>query len=192
MVSAPENRSPNDTLRKLKDLLADGAVQSQAEAARALGLSRQRIHQLVREHDLNLRRPSGRVTFRCGGCGEELTRERSELRFYKHPDLCRSCALQKRGPGKVTLTCQRCGRERRYPPSVARRLTSGLCRRCWASSIPRRRAPAPRVTVVCSACGAERAYREKRAAALKTSLCQRCYPSRAPRSGGRYRTASQG
>ena len=58
----------------------------------ALGLSRQRIHHLDREHDLYLPRPSSLLTFRCVGCGEELTRPRSALRSYKHPDLCRSCS----------------------------------------------------------------------------------------------------
>ena len=193
MVSARKNRPPNPTLLKLKDLLARGAVNSQTEAARALGLSRQRIHQLVRENDLYLPRPSSLVTFRCVGCGVELTRPRSALRSYKYPDLCRSCSRRQRGPGKETVTCQRCGSERRYPPAVVRRLTSGLCRRCWARSIPRRQISAPRVTIVCPACGAERVYREKRAAGLKTSLCQRCYPRQAPRSRrGRYSTTSQG
>lgn len=193
MASVRKNRPPNPTLLKLKDLLARGAVQSQTEAAQALGLSRQRIHQLVNEHDLDLRRPPSLVTFQCAGCGEELTRPRSGLRTYKYPDLCRSCSRRKRGPGKVTVTCQRCGSERRYPPAVVRRLTSGLCRRCWASSIPRRQISAPRVTIVCPACGAERVYRERRAAGLKTSLCQQCYPKQASRNRrGRYSTTSQG
>ena len=193
MVAAPKNRPPNATLLKLKDLLAKGAVQSQTEAARVLGLSRQRIHQLVREHGLNLKKSRDSVTFPCAGCGKELTRPRNSVRPYKYPDLCRSCGRRQRSPGKVTVTCQRCGRERQFPPYVVRRLTSGLCRRCWASSIPRRQISAPRVTVVCPACRAERVYREKRAAGLKTSFCQRCYPRRASRSSrGRYSTASQG
>lgn len=179
--------SPGATLLKLKGLLANGTVQSQAEAARALGLSRQRIHQLVRDHDLTLRKPSGLVTFRCARCGKELTKQRSSLATLKHPNLCESCSRAQRRDS-ITVTCQRCGTERRYRPSVVRRLTSGLCRRCWASSLPTPARTAPRVNVVCPVCGAERLYREKRAAELKTPLCQMCYPSRQ----GRYRAASHG
>ena len=189
MPVSPGNRRANATLLRLKGLLANGAVQSQAEAARVLGLSRQRIHQLVRDHDLALRKPSGLVTFRCARCGEELTRQRSSLSTLKHPKLCGSCSRQqRRHPSKVTVTCQRCGTERRYPPYIVRRLTSGLCRRCWCSSLPRAAPTAPRVNVVCPVCGAERLYREKRAVELKTSLCQKCYLSRQ----GRYRAASHG
>ena len=187
MPVSPGNRPANPTLLKLKGLLANGAVQSQAEAARALGLSRQRIHQLVRDHHLTLRKPSGLVTFRCARCGKELTRQASSLLTLKHPNLCLSCSRQQRRH-RITVTCQRCGTERRYPLSVARRLTSGLCRRCWASSLPRPVPTAPRVNVVCPVCGSERLYREKRAAKLKTSLCQKCYLSRQ----SRYRAASHG
>lgn len=192
MISTQSNRPPNDSLVKLKDLLARGAVQTQAEAARALGLSRQRIHQILREHDLTLKKPPASITFKCAGCEVELTRPRNGLRTFKYPDLCRLCSAKKRRIQKVTVTCGRCGEERYYPPSVVRRLTSGLCRRCWARSIPRREATAPRVTIVCPVCQAERVYRERRAAGLKTSLCQRCYPRQASRKHGRYTITSQG
>lgn len=119
---------------------------------------------------------------------QELTRQRSSLATLKHPNLCESCSRAQRRDS-ITVTCQRCGTERRYPPSVVRRLTSGLCRRCWASSLPRAAPAAPRVDVVCPVCGSERLYRKKRVATLKTPLCQKCYLSR---QGRRYRAASHG
>ena len=165
---------PNQNLMQLKKLLAKGAVESQADAARRLGVSRQYVHQLVHRHGLKAPASWGRVTFDCSECGQTITRRRSELKALKHPDLCSNCR-RNRGPSRMTVTCRRCGRERQFPPHVARRLTSGLCRSCWARAIPKGRKSLPRVIIVCSNCGKERPYRARMAKILKTDLCRPCY-----------------
>lgn len=174
-------RSTNSTLVELKRLFREGAVESQSDAARRLGVSRQYVHQLVRRHDLKAPASWGWVTINCTDCGESVTRQRSHYRALKHPDLCTSCR-RKVGRTWVTLTCERCRRERRFPAHVARRLTSGLCRTCWARAIPRGHKPRPRVIVECSACGAKRAYRARVAKVLKTTLCRKCYQSQGSRT----------
>lgn len=165
---------PNQNLIQLKKLLAKGAVESQADAARRLGVSRQYVHQLVHRHGLNAPASWGRVTFDCSECGQTITRRRSELKALKHPELCSDCR-RKRGPSRIVVRCRRCGRERLFPPHVARRLTSGLCRSCWARAIPKGRTSLPRVIIQCSNCGKERPYRARMAKVLKTDLCRPCY-----------------
>ena len=174
-------RPTNPTLVALKRLLRAGTVQSQSDAARRLGVSRQRVQQLIQANGLKKPTSYGRVTFDCFECGESVTRLRSRHRALKRPDLCDPCR-GKRSLATVTVSCGRCRRERRFPPSVARRLTSGLCRSCWARAIPKGRKPRPRVVVECADCGVKRAYRASLAKLLKTTLCRPCYRSQGLRS----------
>ena len=167
-------RPTNPTLVKLKRLLRGGEVESQSDAARKLGVSRQRVHQLIKLDGLKAPRGWGHVTIHCSECGKSVTRHRSQHRALKRPDLCASCRA-KLGPTLIVLTCKRCGRERRFPAHVARRLTSGLCRSCWARAIPKGRRRRPAIVVECSNCGAKRTYRAALAKVLKTTLCRKCY-----------------
>jgi len=148
-----------DELRKLS------ATHSQSEAARALGITRQRVSQLARRHGLTFRsgwkttprkpcivcglplrrRPKWdyhfacvpRETFTCKRCGRSFTVRKSSLRYGKRVYCGRDCpGLQK------TYPCIICGapvRPDTYQRANLKRKKSRniMCKRCTPYAGPR-------------------------------------------------------
>ena len=166
------------TLSHLKDLIAQG-VESQADAARALGLTRERVRQLVNRHDLNLKRRSVRSDQICHECGTKVHRRNTTIKSLKYPHLCRACAARQRGrKPPVVLVCRLCGAERTYPVYNAKLLKTEYCSRCWGKRIPPALPRPPvdrRIILRCTVCGKERKYRPIDASRLRTDKCLDCF-----------------
>ena len=109
---------------RLRQLIAQGRVQSQADAVRILGVSRQNISQLVRKHGIQLARAvrPRRARPVCQACRKAYTPG-----VRSGDGLCFRC---NREPNRV-LRCESCGAEREVIPSKARTRKTGLCKACW-------------------------------------------------------------
>ena len=167
----PRKHIPGRNVFRLKGLIARGEVHTQADAARALGISRERVRQLVRDHDLDLGRLPTLFRFRCQQCGTKVRRKLAMIDRLKYPHLCGACGRKQRARASlVTVTCTNCGAEREYEKYNASLLTSGLCLKCY-------RPPSRKVTVACSASGRERTKTFGDLKYVKTSLCATCYRS---------------
>jgi hypothetical protein len=111
------------TTTVLLGLVREGKVKSQSEAARLLGVSRQRIHQIVAREGIGLRFQPNSQALTCRQCGRRL----------KHPNgrsavdgLCRYC----RGSSKVMVTCPACGKAKEMFRSDYKRVKSDFRRTC--------------------------------------------------------------
>ena len=188
--AAARNSPPeSSTAVRLVELLATKPVQTQAEAGRMLGISRERVRQLVGALglELNQRRPKSIVT--CRSCGAGTPRSAAELRRLKHPDLCKWCAHTQRPRAPVVVACRTCGRTRTYNQSAAKRRAGSLCRWCWEKGDGRpRKRDRTVVMVECGRCGRQRAYDAWSARQLTSGMCRDCWESRAGRRRSVYRS----
>ena len=110
---------------RLRQLIEQGLVLSQADAVRLLGVSRQRVSQLVKRHGIKLdraRRPR-RLRLVCQACRREYTPG-----ARSGEGVCWRC---NRKPNRVVLRCESCGAEREVMPSKAKVRKTNLCKRCW-------------------------------------------------------------
>jgi len=85
---------------------------SQAELGRILGVSRQRVHDIVNRLDLHqLVRPK-QWSFHCVDCGKPIPYGATR---------CRQCWLKIYGAKMVTLSCDFCGKQFERKESEARK-----------------------------------------------------------------------
>jgi len=186
-ITQPKRRGPRLglTTQLLLQLIEQRNVQSQTEAARLLGVSRQRIHQIVKREgmDLHFEPPKPLARPICGTCGKLFSQRPSA------PDTtCYTC-LHK----KVVVVCPTCGAERRVIPGYASRLKSALCGACSKKAVAdgKRRPDGPRrrrgslAQVTCPRCREERLVFAKEQRTKKTDLCENC--SRLLTTGRRVR-----
>jgi Zn finger protein HypA/HybF involved in hydrogenase expression len=170
----PRRPMASPTLRQLRDLIRAGAVQSQVEAARKIGLSRQRVNQLVLEHGLELRKPPAvNLRFPCTGCGTPIERRQTDVKKLRHPDLCWRCgqATRRRVTERV---CSQCGKKRLYKTSGLSLFTTELCRTCWQKQYDEQRARR-HVTLVCPRCKRGRSFTPSRARVRLSPYCNPCW-----------------
>lgn len=182
---------PSRTLSRLMEVIDKKEVKNQAEAARVLGISRERIRQLVNKHSLDLKRPGPHVGYPCEQCGARIIRKREQLKRHRYPMLCSACARRQQPRNRVIMTCRDCGRQKEFRPSYAKHLITGLCNRCWGKRSPRRVAgtkPLPRTSVRCPVCGKERVYSVKVAKKLRSPICRQCWHNRGRGKGITYQT----
>ena len=91
---------------------------SEAELGRMLGVSRQRVHEIVKAPDLHqLVRPK-QWSFHCVDCGKPIPYGVTR---------CRQCWLKIYGAKMVTLSCDFCGQQFERKESEARRHTLHFC-----------------------------------------------------------------
>lgn len=113
--------------RELVPLLQQGGIESLAEAARRLGVSRQRVHQLKKKYELRSQplqhEPAPAALKHCRNCNEGFVPDLAHPRTL----LCPSCWT-----AKYSLTCPSCGRSRQVKTLDGTRRTT-LCRDCWRS-----------------------------------------------------------
>jgi hypothetical protein len=110
---------------RLRQLIAEGQVQRQADAVRLLNVSRQNISQLVKRHGIQLARAvrPRRARPVCLACRKEYTPG-----VRSGDGLCFRC---NRKPNRVVLRCESCGAERSVMPSAAKDRKTGLCKTCY-------------------------------------------------------------
>jgi predicted DNA-binding transcriptional regulator AlpA len=173
---SPRTRQITDQLRQLVD---DGQVNSKTEAARLLGTTRGRVHELAAEAGITVPwRP--RLRYFCTKCGTERREQPPE-------DLiCHRCRH-----AKVPVACPSCGNVRLLPPCRVRVLKSQTCRRCWLDDLSRRAIESQRTT--CEKCGRTRLIQRSEARLRATGLCQPCYlrSTKQEREAARRRQATQ-
>lgn len=128
------------TIKATRDSLAEivnaePRKYSQAELGRILGVSRARVHDLVKGLDLDhLVRPK-HWSFYCLDCGKPI---------FRGAIRCRPCWRKIYGVKMVTLTCDFCGKQFERKESEARRhkfhFCSTSCRGNYAAQhyLPRR------------------------------------------------------
>ncbi len=102
---------------------------SQTEIARMLGVSRQRIGQLVAQFDVTALKSSKRPSPPCSSCGKEMTQE------YKKrlTGLCNVCLKRQQKAErrrKYTRSCPDCGQVKVLSTSNFKRQKSMYCRPC--------------------------------------------------------------
>jgi biotin operon repressor len=90
---------------------------SQAELGRILGVSRQRVHDLVKRLDLGHLVKPKRWSFYCVDCGKPILGRRR----------CRPCWRKLYGAERVTLSCDFCGKQFERKESEARRYKFHFC-----------------------------------------------------------------
>lgn len=183
---------PASTLARLVALVREGEAKTQVEAAEKLGVSKQRIHQLVKEYGLSLKRPPLTVPVVCCVCGRPFQRSASS------PDAGSACftCLHPR----LVFTCRQCGRSRLLRKGDYDRQKSSLCGSCWRRGLGQhwkrehalRGPPAKRVTLVCSSYGKERLVKESDARRKKTGLCFDCWIETLKREGRPKRGEASG
>ena len=81
------------TTERLVRLVESGKAQSQACAARALGVSRERVRQIVNEQGLTIKRfyqPNTLISWPCPGCGRTVEMW-SARRNNRKTAYCQSC-----------------------------------------------------------------------------------------------------
>lgn len=81
---------------------------------------------------------------------------------------CREAARSAKPKFKVTVTCPKCGAERRLYPSLAAELTTKFCRDCYVNR------DGPDIEVTCPECGKKRMVRPARARAMRHGYCDKC------------------
>jgi transposase-like protein len=123
LKSPTVRRSP--AAERLRALIAEGRVQSQADAVRILGVSRQNISQFVKKHGIQLARAvrPRRARPVCQACRKEYTPG-----VRSGDGLCFRC---NRKPNRVVLRCESCGAERSVTPSAAKERKTDLCKTCY-------------------------------------------------------------
>ena len=116
------------------------------EVYEALGISRQRLSQIVTTHGLGGFGPApGRsaITIRaCVSCGTALDKRTTG-------DLCRNCMKRK------TYPCQRCGVVRTRRSRKRNGEPSDLCRKCWRETVTSNRRELLTLTCANPSCGEE-------------------------------------
>lgn len=120
------------TATRLIRLIEKGGVSSQACAAGVLGVSRQRVNQIIAAEGLTLgkqHQPNIRIKWPCPSCGTTVKMWTS-ARNGRKTAFCRPCS-RKRPDGNVSLVCQDCGKTRLLQRSAAATHKSTLCRPCW-------------------------------------------------------------
>jgi hypothetical protein len=110
------------------ELIAGGNVDSASELARLLGVSHQRVSQLLQAMQLDWPTRQTAGTRLCRKCGVIFQRP-DKKQPYAHSTLCPDC--RRPNAGLRLIVCPRCGRERRYVAATAKILKSALCRHCW-------------------------------------------------------------
>ena len=102
-------------------------VRNRNELATALGVSRQRVHQLITAHGISLAGfcLEARVIWTCSNCGLLKITTRSGR---PKGELCLACL---REGSRVVIVCPTCGKARRIQKSQAALYKSERCRSCW-------------------------------------------------------------
>lgn len=108
-------RATRDNLVQLVD--AEPKKYSQAALGRILGVSRQRVHDIVNRLDLGHLVKPKQWSFYCVDCGQPISGRRR----------CRSCWRKIYGAEWVTLTCAFCGKQFERKESEARRHKFHFC-----------------------------------------------------------------
>ena len=90
---------------------------SQAELGRILGVSRQRVHDIVKRLDLGHLVKPKQWSFYCVDCGKPISGRRR----------CRPCWHKLYGAERVTLSCDFCGKRFERKESEARRCSFHFC-----------------------------------------------------------------
>lgn len=118
-------------------LVQSGKFQTQQCIADRVGLSRQRVSQVLQNAGIQFgctKQPNTLLSWPCPGCGATVEMW-SELRNHYPLDervFCVACRkLRRREAYWVTLTCPDCGKTREIPRSQARHYKSPQCRSCW-------------------------------------------------------------
>ena len=109
-------KATRDSLSQIVE--AEPKRYSEAELGRMLGVSRQRVHEIVKAPDLHqLVRPK-QWSFHCLDCGRPIPYGATR---------CRQCWLKIYGAKMVTLSCDFCGKQFEKKESEARRHTLHFC-----------------------------------------------------------------
>jgi len=126
-------KATRDSLAQI--VKAEPKKHSQAELGRILGVSRQRVHDIVKAPDLHqLVRPK-QWSFHCVDCGKPI----------HGGTRCRQCWLKIWGAKRVTLSCDFCGKQFERKESEAKRYKYHFCstsckrdyaRHLWDGSLP--------------------------------------------------------
>jgi Mn-dependent DtxR family transcriptional regulator len=108
-------KATRDSLVQIVD--AEPRKYSQAELARILGVSRQRVHELVKRLDLNHLMEPKQWSFYCLDCGKPIRGRRR----------CRPCWRKLYGAERVSLSCDFCGKQFERKKSETRRHKFHFC-----------------------------------------------------------------
>jgi hypothetical protein len=108
-------KATRDSLVQIVD--AEPRKYSQAELGRILGVSRQRVHDIVNRLDLGHLVKPKQWSFYCVDCGKPISGRRR----------CRSCWRKLYGAERVTLSCDFCGKQFERKESEAKRHILHFC-----------------------------------------------------------------
>ena len=108
-------KATRDSLVQIVD--AEPKKYSQAELGRMLGVSRERVHHLVKQLDLSHLVKPKQWSFYCIDCGKPILGRRR----------CRPCWRKLYGAEMVTLICDFCGKQFERKESEARKHTLHFC-----------------------------------------------------------------
>jgi hypothetical protein len=111
-------KATRDSLAEI--VTAEPKKYSQAELGRILGVSRARVHDLVKGLDLDHLVKPKRWSFYCLDCGKPIQHGATR---------CRQCWLKIYGAKMVSLTCDFCGKQFEKKESEAKRHKFHFCSR---------------------------------------------------------------
>jgi hypothetical protein len=106
-----------------------------AELVTAVGVSRQRVHQILDELGMGYKRRRGvfgkTVTLICAGCGNKFKRLPAHVKPGARPCCSRVCTGLAKTVATVMLTCTNCGRHFQRKPWIRRSKRVFCTWPCW-------------------------------------------------------------
>lgn len=81
---------------QVRELAATGEYETMRAIGAVVGVSRERVRQIIRQHDIPWQDYAVRLRWECPGCGAEIAVNRSEweARWGHMPAHCRSCSQE--------------------------------------------------------------------------------------------------
>ncbi len=83
--------SSTDHVRILVD---SGKFETMADMGRTVGITTERVRQIIKDHDIHWVPTRGRLEWDCPGCGTPISIRRSEKKVLYWPAHCQSCRVE--------------------------------------------------------------------------------------------------
>lgn len=149
------------TAERLVRLIEQDKVCNQASAARVLGVSRERVRQILNRQGISFHKHQKNtlISWLCAGCGQKVEMW-TVFRNNPRTGLCNRCANAARRK-RVTIQCADCGERREVRPCEA---SAVRCRACFETQ----------AIVRCPDCGKERSMAPSHIKRLVAGRCKPC------------------
>lgn len=130
-----DNRTPGPTTLRVKELLEINPTQTLASIAKQVGVTRERVRQIIQREHLTRSRPPPVDHGACVDCGKRFPRphkKNTRKKNTRKKDTCNPCSVKR---NTLTLICSVCDkpftRRREHNRSKSRVFCSKVCQGAW-------------------------------------------------------------